>query len=91
MPGVLQVEALAQCGGLLAIPRNTEEKYDTYFLKVDNCKFKQKVVPGDTLILKMELKSQIRRGICEMKGTIFVGSKVVCEADLTAQIVKQTR
>ena len=91
MPGVLQIEALAQCGGLLAIPKDTEDKYDTYFLKVDNCKFKQKVVPGDTLILKMELKSPIRRGICEMKGTIFVGSKVVCEADLTAQIVKQPK
>jgi UDP-3-O-[3-hydroxymyristoyl] N-acetylglucosamine deacetylase / 3-hydroxyacyl-[acyl-carrier-protein] dehydratase len=89
MPGVLQVEALAQCGGLLAIPKNTEDKYDTYFLKVDNCKFKQKVVPGDTLILKMELKNPIRRGICEMRGTIFVGGKVVCEADLTAQIVKR--
>lgn len=91
MPGVLQVEALAQCGGLLAIPRNTEDKYDTYFLKIDNCKFKQKVVPGDTLILKMELMRPIRRGICEMKGTIFVGSKVVCEAELTAQIVKRTQ
>ncbi len=91
MPGVLQVEALAQCGGLLAIPKNTEDKYDTYFLKVDNCKFKQKVVPGDTLILKMELKSPIRRGICEMRGTIFVGSKISCEADLTAQIVKRPK
>jgi UDP-3-O-[3-hydroxymyristoyl] N-acetylglucosamine deacetylase/3-hydroxyacyl-[acyl-carrier-protein] dehydratase len=89
MPGVLQIEALAQCGGVLAIPKNTTDKYDTYFLKVDNCKFKQKVVPGDTLILKMELKSPIRRGICEMRGTIFVGSKIVCEADLTAQIVKR--
>lgn len=91
MPGVLQIEALAQCGGLLAIPKNTEDKYDTYFLKVDNCKFKQKVVPGDTLILKMELKNPIRRGIVEMRGTIFVGSKVVCEGDLTAQIVKRTK
>jgi UDP-3-O-[3-hydroxymyristoyl] N-acetylglucosamine deacetylase / 3-hydroxyacyl-[acyl-carrier-protein] dehydratase len=91
MPGVLQVEALAQCGGLLAIPKNTEDKYDTYFLKVDNCKFKQKVVPGDTLILKMELKNPIRRGIVEMKGTIFVGSKIVCEGDLTAQIVKRAK
>ena len=89
MPGVLQIEALAQCGGVLAIPKNTTDKYDTYFLKVDNCKFKQKVVPGDTLILKMELKNPIRRGICEMRGTIFVGSKIVCEADLTAQIVKR--
>ncbi|MFT3845392.1 MAG: bifunctional UDP-3-O-[3-hydroxymyristoyl] N-acetylglucosamine deacetylase/3-hydroxyacyl-ACP dehydratase [Lacibacter sp.] len=91
MPGVLQVEALAQCGGLLAIPKDTDDKYDTYFLKVDNCKFKQKVVPGDTLILKMELKSPIRRGICEMRGTIFVGSKIACEADLTAQIVKRPK
>ncbi len=91
MPGVLQVEALAQCGGLLAIPKDTDDKYDTYFLKVDNCKFKQKVVPGDTLILKMELKNPIRRGIVEMRGTIFVGSKVVCEGDLTAQIVKRTK
>ena len=70
MPGVLQVEALAQAGGLLAIPRNTENQYDTYFLKIENCKFKQKVVPGDTLILKMELLNPIRRGICEMKGKI---------------------
>lgn len=91
MPGVLQIEALAQCGGVLAIPKNTEDKYDTYFLKVDNCKFKQKVVPGDTLILKMELKNPIRRGICEMRGMIFVGNKIVCEADLTAQIVKRTK
>ncbi|MFN5335105.1 MAG: bifunctional UDP-3-O-[3-hydroxymyristoyl] N-acetylglucosamine deacetylase/3-hydroxyacyl-ACP dehydratase [Bacteroidota bacterium] len=90
MPGVLQIEALAQCGGVLAIPRNTNDKYDTYFLKVDNCKFKQKVVPGDTLILKMELMHPIRRGICEMRGTIFVGSKIVCQAELTAQIVKRT-
>ncbi len=92
MPGVLQVEALAQCGGILAIPRdNPNESYDTYFLKIDNCKFKQKVVPGDTLILKMELMNPIRRGICEMKGTIFVGDKLVCEAELVAQIVKRVK
>jgi UDP-3-O-[3-hydroxymyristoyl] N-acetylglucosamine deacetylase/3-hydroxyacyl-[acyl-carrier-protein] dehydratase len=91
MPGVLQVEALAQAGGLLAIPRNTEDKYDTYFLKIDNCKFKQKVVPGDTLILKMELINPIRRGIVEMKGTIFVGEKIVTEAVLVAQIVKRPK
>lgn len=91
MPGVLLIEALAQCGGILAIPRNTEDHYDTYFLKIDNCKFKQKVVPGDTLILKMELSSPIRRGLCEMKGTIFVGTKVVAEADLVAQIVKRVK
>jgi UDP-3-O-[3-hydroxymyristoyl] N-acetylglucosamine deacetylase / 3-hydroxyacyl-[acyl-carrier-protein] dehydratase len=91
MPGVLQVEALAQAGGLLAIPRDTEDKYDTYFLKIENCKFKQKVVPGDTLILKMELLHPIRRGICEMKGTIFVGDKIVTEATLVAQIVKRPK
>jgi len=91
MPGVLQVEALAQAGGLLAIPRNTDDKYDTYFLKIDNCKFKQKVVPGDTLILKMELLHPIRRGIVEMKGTIFVGEKIVTEATLVAQIVKRPK
>lgn len=91
MPGVLQVEALAQAGGFLAIPRNSEDQYDTYFLKIESCKFKQKVVPGDTLILKMELLHPIRRGICEMKGTIFIGDKIATEAVLVAQIVKRTK
>ena len=91
MPGVLQVEALAQAGGFLAIPRDTEDQYDTYFLKIENCKFKQKVVPGDTLVLRMELISPMRRGICEMKGTIYVGDKLVTEAVLVAQIVKRTK
>ncbi|MEX0636439.1 MAG: 3-hydroxyacyl-ACP dehydratase FabZ, partial [Ferruginibacter sp.] len=91
MPGVLQVEALAQAGGILAIPRNTTDQYDTYFLKIESCKFKQKVVPGDTLILKMELLNPIRRGICEMKGTIFIGDKVATEAVLVAQIVKRPK
>jgi UDP-3-O-[3-hydroxymyristoyl] N-acetylglucosamine deacetylase/3-hydroxyacyl-[acyl-carrier-protein] dehydratase len=89
MPGVLLAEALAQTGGFIAIPQNSTDKYDTYFLKIDNCKFKQKVVPGDTLILKMELLHPIRRGICEMKGTVYVGDKVVTEAVLIAQIVKR--
>jgi UDP-3-O-[3-hydroxymyristoyl] N-acetylglucosamine deacetylase/3-hydroxyacyl-[acyl-carrier-protein] dehydratase len=91
MPGVLLVEALAQCGGILAISTVAKEgeKYDTYFVKIDNCKFKQKVVPGDTLILKMVLNQPIRRGICEMRGTVYVGDKIVAEGDLTAQIVKQ--
>ncbi|MBC7874936.1 MAG: bifunctional UDP-3-O-[3-hydroxymyristoyl] N-acetylglucosamine deacetylase/3-hydroxyacyl-ACP dehydratase, partial [Ferruginibacter sp.] len=88
MPGVLQIEALAQCGGILAINLSGEGTYDTYFLKIDNCKFKQIVRPGDTLILKMELSSPIRRGICEMKGTVYVGNKVCAEADLVAQIIK---
>ena len=90
-PGVLQVEALAQAGGLLAIPRNTDDKYDTYFLKIDNCKFKQMVVPGDTMILKMVLLQPIRRGIVEMKGTIYVGDKLVTEAVLVAKIVKRPK
>ncbi|HVZ98308.1 MAG TPA: bifunctional UDP-3-O-[3-hydroxymyristoyl] N-acetylglucosamine deacetylase/3-hydroxyacyl-ACP dehydratase [Chitinophagaceae bacterium] len=91
MPGVLLAEALAQAGGFIAIPRNTEDKYDTYFLKIENCKFKQKVVPGDTLILKMELLHPIRRGICEMRGTVYVGDRVVTEAILVAQIVKRPK
>jgi UDP-3-O-[3-hydroxymyristoyl] N-acetylglucosamine deacetylase/3-hydroxyacyl-[acyl-carrier-protein] dehydratase len=91
MPGVLQVEALAQTGGLLTIPDDPDNDYDTYFLKIDNCKFKNKVVPGDTLILKMELMNPVRRGICEMKGTIFVGDKLVAEADMVAQIVKKPK
>ena len=89
MPGVLLAEALAQVGGFIAIPRDTTDKYDTYFLKIESCKFKQKVVPGDTLILKMELLYPIRRGICEMKGTVYVGDKVVTEAILIAQIVRR--
>jgi UDP-3-O-[3-hydroxymyristoyl] N-acetylglucosamine deacetylase/3-hydroxyacyl-[acyl-carrier-protein] dehydratase len=88
MPGVLQVEALAQTGGILCINAMPKGKYDTYFLKINNCKFKQKVVPGDTMILKMELNSPIRRGICDMKGTVYVGGKVATEADLVAQLVK---
>jgi len=91
MPGVLQVEALAQTGGILTIPDDPDNTYDTYFLKIDNCKFKNKVVPGDTLILKMELMNPVRRGICEMKGTIFVGDKLVAEADMVAQIVKKPK
>ena len=90
MPGVLQIEALAQTGGLLCINSMPEGQYDTYFLKIDNCKFKAKVVPGDTMILKMELLNPIRRGICEMRGTVFVGNKIATEADLMAQLVKRS-
>jgi len=88
MPGVLQVEALAQTGGILCINAMPPGKYDTYFVKINNCKFKQKVVPGDTMILKMELNGPIRRGLCDMKGTVYVGGKVATEADLVAQLVK---
>ena len=89
MPGVLQIEALAQVGGILCIKAMPEGEYDTYFLKIDNGKFKQKVVPGDTLILKLELSAPIRRGICEMHGTAYVGNKIVTEADVVAQLVKR--
>jgi UDP-3-O-[3-hydroxymyristoyl] N-acetylglucosamine deacetylase / 3-hydroxyacyl-[acyl-carrier-protein] dehydratase len=89
MPGVLQIEALAQTGGILAINLAGIGQYDTYFLKIDNCKFKHMIRPGDTLLLKMELSAPIRRGICEMKGTVYVGNKVATEADLVAQIVKR--
>lgn len=89
MPGVLQIEALAQTGGILCINAMPKGKYDTYFLKIDNCKFKQMVKPGDTMLLKMELTAPIRRGICEMRGTVYVGGKVTTEADLVAQVVKR--
>lgn len=91
-PGVLQIEALAQTGGILAL-NNVADKgnWDTYFLKIDNTKFKAKVVPGDTLILKMELIEPIRRGIVHMQGTAYVGSKIVSEGELTAQVVRRTK
>lgn len=90
MPAVLQMEALAQCGGILAMSLVDEPGgWDTYFLKIDNAKFKQMVVPGDTLILKMEILSPIRRGLCHMQGTAYVGNKIVSEGELTAQIVKR--
>ena len=89
MPGVLQIEALAQTGGILCINSMPEGEYDTYFLKIDNCKFKQMVRPGDTMLLKMEMAAPIRRGICEMKGTVYVGGKVTTEAILVAQVVKR--
>jgi UDP-3-O-[3-hydroxymyristoyl] N-acetylglucosamine deacetylase/3-hydroxyacyl-[acyl-carrier-protein] dehydratase len=89
MPGVLLVEALAQTGGLLVLSSVEEpEKYSTYFLKIDKLKFKQKVVPGDTVILKMELTDLIRRGIVAMYGQAFVGNKLVLEGEMTAQVIK---
>ena len=87
-PGVLQIEALAQTGGILCITSQPAGKYDTYFLRVNNCKFKQKVFPGDTMILHMVLNEPIRRGICNMHGTIYVGNKLVTESDMVAQIIK---
>lgn len=90
MPGVLIIEALAQTGGILALSTVPDpENYLTYFMKMEKVKFKQKVIPGDTLILKMELIEPIRRGIVYMRGTAYVHDKVVAEGDLMAQIVKE--
>jgi len=89
MPGVLLVEAMAQTAGILVLnPLQEPHRYSTYFLKIDNVKFRQKVVPGDTLIFRVDLTSEIRRGIADVKGYCFVGEKIVCEAELMAQIVK---
>jgi UDP-3-O-[3-hydroxymyristoyl] N-acetylglucosamine deacetylase / 3-hydroxyacyl-[acyl-carrier-protein] dehydratase len=89
MPGVLLVEALAQCGGLLVLSGIVDpEKYSTYFLKIDKLKFKHKVVPGDTVILKMELIEPMRRGIVAMYGQAFVGNTLVVEGEMVAQVIK---
>ena len=89
MPGVLQIEAMAQCGGLLVLNTLEEpERWSTYFMKIDGVKFRQKVVPGDTLIFKVDLLAPVRHGISSMKGYIFVGDHIVAEATFTAQIVK---
>lgn len=89
-PGVLQIEAMAQTGGILALHNVPDPgNWDTYFLKIDNAKFKAKVVPGDTLILKLELLEPIRRGIVHMHGAAYVGSKLVSEGELTAQVVRR--
>ncbi len=91
-PGVLQMEALAQTGGILALNSvDNPSDWDTYFLKMDNVKFKRKVLPGDTLILKMELSAPVRRGIIQMRGTTYVGNQLASEGDLTAQIVDRTK
>lgn len=90
MPGVLQVEAMAQCGGILVLSTVPDpENYLTYFMKMDNVKFKQKVLPGDTLIFKAELITPIRRGICHMQAYGYANGKLVVEAELMAQIVKK--
>lgn len=89
MPGVLQVEAMAQCGGLLVLSQLEEpERWSTYFLRINDVKFRQKVVPGDTLLFKVELLAPVRHGISSMKGYAFVGDNVVTEASFTAQIIK---
>ena len=89
MPGVLQVEAMAQTGGIMALSSVPDpENYATYFMKIDNVRFRSKVVPGDTLIFRLDLLTPIRRGLCNMKGVAYVGTKVVMEAEMLAQIIK---
>lgn len=89
MPGVLLVEAMAQTGGLLVLGTVDEpERYSTYFMKIDNVKFRQKVVPGDTLIFHVSFMTELRRGMAVMKGRAFVGDKIVCECEFMAQIIK---
>ncbi len=90
MPGVLQVEAMAQCGGILVLGTVPDpENYLTYFLKIDKVRFKRKVTPGDTLVFSLKLASPIRRGLCHMEGKAYVGNQVVMEAEMMAQIVKE--
>ena len=89
MPGVLIVEAMAQAGGLLVLNNVEEpERWSTYFMKIDNVKFRRKVVPGDTLIFKVKMTAPLRRGIASMAGLVFVGETEAAEAEFTAQIVK---
>lgn len=89
MPGVLQVEAMAQAGGIFVLHQVPDPKfYSTYFLKINDVRFRGKVVPGDTLVFSIELINPIRRGICQMRGKAYVGDKVVMDGELTAQIVK---
>ena len=89
MPGVLLVEAMAQTGGLLVLGTVDEpERYSTYFMKIDNVKFRQKVVPGDTLIFHISFMTELRRGCAVMKGYAFVGEKIVTECEFMAQIIK---
>lgn len=89
MPGVLLVEAMAQTGGMLVLSTVDEpERYSTYFMKIDNVKFRQKVVPGDTLLFHVSFMTELRRGCAVMKGLAFVGEKVVCECEFMAQIIK---
>ena len=90
MPGVLQIEAMAQAGGVLVLSTVPDpENYLTFFMKIDNFKFKRPVFPGDTLIFKIELLTEIRRGICNVRGYAYVNNELVSQGDLMAQIIKR--
>lgn len=89
MPGVMQIEALAQVGGIFVLSGlENRESYSTYFLKVNNVRFRAKVVPGDTLIFSLEPINPIKQGVCIMRGKAFVGDKLVMQGELTAQVIK---
>jgi len=89
MPGVLQIEAMAQVGGIFALSKVPDpENYSTYFMKIDEVKFKQKVLPGDTIIFKLTLESPIRRGLVNMRGIAYVNGKPATEAVMLAQVVR---
>ena len=90
MPGVLQIEAMAQTGGILVLHSLPDpQNYDTYFLKINNVRFKHRVVPGDVILFKLELLGPMRRGIIEMKGSAYVGNRLVSEAELMAKIQRK--
>ena len=90
MPGVLQIEAMAQTGGILVLHSLPDpHNYDTYFLKINNVRFKHRVVPGDVVLFKLELLGPMRRGIIEMRGSAYVGNKLVSEAELMAKIQRK--
>jgi UDP-3-O-[3-hydroxymyristoyl] N-acetylglucosamine deacetylase/3-hydroxyacyl-[acyl-carrier-protein] dehydratase len=90
MPGVLQIEAMAQCGGILVLSTVPDpENYISYFIKIDNVRFRNKVVPGDTLVFRLDLTSPIRRGLCQMSGKGYVGNQLAVEAEMLAQIIKE--
>jgi UDP-3-O-[3-hydroxymyristoyl] N-acetylglucosamine deacetylase/3-hydroxyacyl-[acyl-carrier-protein] dehydratase len=90
MPGVLQIEAMAQAGGVLVLNTVPDpENYLTFFMKIDNVKFKRPVYPGDTLVFKLELITPIRRGICNMRANAFVNNQLVSQGDMMAQIKRR--
>ncbi|MCL4169911.1 UNVERIFIED_CONTAM: hypothetical protein GTU68_047060 [Idotea baltica] len=89
MPGVLQIEAMAQVGGIFALhDKEDAHLYTTYFLKIDKVRYRQKVMPGDTLVFELNLASPMRRGIVHMAGKAYVNGKVVSESEMMAQVVK---
>ncbi|QZT35771.1 bifunctional UDP-3-O-[3-hydroxymyristoyl] N-acetylglucosamine deacetylase/3-hydroxyacyl-ACP dehydratase [Halosquirtibacter xylanolyticus] len=88
MPGVLLIEAMAQCGGIYVLSNHPDKKFGTYFMKMDNIKFRKKVIPGDTVIFKLELLGEVRRGVAHMKGYAYVGNSLVAEGEFMAQIVE---